>query len=564
MTYTTPMPAATDTQNEAWMAFVTNAWSRRVAQPFLIAVMTVALVVGPVSIIQIIVPDIPWQTFIPVYFFVALESVYTTIWLARPHQRSLNKYAYRAAEFVVIVLIVRLLAWTFAGNWPDLAAWQNYLFEPLSFFSDPLFLVTLIIIFVVWQHAIYTGQIFAALSLDAAEAAYYADAFGRHKLENRPVITNRGHLIAAFAQRWLWGGLILVFCAALATFDLTNQAAARSIFSIARLNLPPAMITALLLYFLAGFSLLSQGRLAVMNARWLINGVTKTAQVERSWYRNSLRLLAIVGFVAAFLPLGSTIAIGQILGAIVGAVTAVATALWLIFLTLLSWLISLLPVARPESSPAVTPVAIPTLAAQPTPAPPSNAGETATMVFSSAFWAVAIVMTVIAVLFFLRERGWGGNGRSRRQLWTAFISWLAALWQGVAAQAEEIRQTIRTRRARPQKAPPSSFPPWRFLRINALSPREKLRYFYLSAVRRAGEQGIAREQSETPLEFSHDLKENWPEAEGDVESLTDAFLKARYSPQPIEKQDIDPVKQHWKQLRASLRRRHKPQDNSPS
>ena len=68
--------------------------------------------------------------------------------------------------------------------------------------------------------------------------------------------------------------------------------------------------------------------------------------------------------------------------------------------------------------------------------------------------------------------------------------------------------------------------PWRFIRLNALSAREQIRYFYLSTVRRAGERGVPRDRSETPSEFAADLKENWPEAEVDIEALTDAFLHA--------------------------------------
>jgi hypothetical protein len=99
-------------------------------------------------------------------------------------------------------------------------------------------------------------------------------------------------------------------------------------------------------------------------------------------------------------------------------------------------------------------------------------------------------------------------------------------------------------------------PPWNFIRLNALSAREQIRYFYLSTVRRAGERGVPRDRSETPSEFAADLKENWPEAEGDIEALTDAFLHARYSRQEIE--DVSPVKQTWKRVKSSLRRRNRP------
>ncbi len=552
-----PKNDASGVQNEAWMAYVTNAWSRTVAQPFLIAAMTSALAAGPLVVLQVAAPVVSWQAFIPFIFFVALEGVYTAVWLARPNQRVLNKTAYRVAEFVVIAIIVRLLAWWISGVWPTLADWETYLFEPFRFFFEPFFLAAIVLVFLMWQYAIYTGAMFAALSLDTAEAAYYADAFGKGKLENRPIITNRGTLISGFVQRWMWGGLALVVLAALSTIDLLAQRNDWSFVTIARLPMPPLMLSALMVYFLAGFLLLSQGRLALLNARWLINGVTKGEQVERSWYRYSLRLLVIIGFVAALLPLGSTIGLSRIVAAIVSGVTAVAGFILLVFLALLAWL---LPGQSPDT--AVTPAPpLPTLvpATPPPPLSPTDAGETASMVFSSAFWAVAIVMTIIAVGFFLRERGFRPNRESFGRLWAALAHLATAIWRGLTAQAAAIRQTIQIRRpnlgVKTKIAQPTS---WRFIRLNALSPREQLRYFYLSTVRRASERGVEREGSETPLEYAQDLKENWPDSETDVELLTDAFLQARYSAEPIDKQDVNPVKQHWKRLRARLRPRRLP------
>lgn len=181
------------------------------------------------------------------------------------------------------------------------------------------------------------------------------------------------------------------------------------------------------------------------------------------------------------------------------------------------------------------------------------------MVFSSAFWAVAIVMTVIAVAFFLRERGIRLNGQSFKRLWAALAAWTMAAWRSLSAQAVGMRQAVQLRRRVPgSKTAPQKQSPWRFVRLNSLSPREQLRYFYLSTVRRAAERGVEREESETPLEYAQDLKESWPDSEMDVELLTDAFLQARYSAEPIDKQDVNPVKQRWKRLRANLRPRRPP------
>jgi hypothetical protein len=80
-----------------------------------------------------------------------------------------------------------------------------------------------------------------------------------------------------------------------------------------------------------------------------------------------------------------------------------------------------------------------------------------------------------------------------------------------------------------------------------------IRYFYLSTVRRASEQGVSREPGKTPLEYVQQLKTNWPEAENDLDDLTEAFIRARYSSQPIRREETNIVKAHWKRIRARLR-----------
>ncbi|MCZ7673481.1 MAG: DUF4129 domain-containing protein [Chloroflexi bacterium] len=53
---------------------------------------------------------------------------------------------------------------------------------------------------------------------------------------------------------------------------------------------------------------------------------------------------------------------------------------------------------------------------------------------------------------------------------------------------------------------------------------------------------MPRQESETPLEFAADLKTNWPDAQEEIDELTDAFLQARYSAIEIEETDIPPLK----------------------
>ena len=88
--------------------------------------------------------------------------------------------------------------------------------------------------------------------------------------------------------------------------------------------------------------------------------------------------------------------------------------------------------------------------------------------------------------------------------------------------------------------------------------------YYLSTVKRAGEQGVARAASETPQEYAVDLKQHWPETEVEVDELTTAFNEARYSPADIPLEAATTIKARWKRLRERLRRSKKTADESGS
>ena len=412
---------------------------------------------------------------------------------------------------------------------------------------------------VAWDRAIRLGLTFTELTIDQAEVYYYSRPANQRVSSDKPVRTNRGEIVLSFFRQWIGGAVILAIITSMSTFDLANFNSDTP-FGLGRLGLRPELLTFLLIYFLAGLTLLSQARLAAMNARWLINGVTRAGRVEQSWHRYTLWLLGGIALIAAFLPLGSTFAISNILQTIVWAVTTATAFILSFFSTLLALFLSLF--SRGGSSEGAEPLLQPTLQPLPTPSPtpipsalppsPFDSG----LLLSSMFWAVAIVMSVLAISFFLRERGVKLNTAVAQTIWQRVRQWLQTAWRGAGHQMRDWQQAVRTRLQKEPEDEESTKPPWRFIRLNALSPREQIRYFYLSTVKRAANKGVPRQQDETPLEFAQDLKQSWPEAEEDVDALTDAFLEARYGRSPIEKEAVNPIKKRWQQVKASLRRRN--------
>ena len=96
-------------------------------------------------------------------------------------------------------------------------------------------------------------------------------------------------------------------------------------------------------------------------------------------------------------------------------------------------------------------------------------------------------------------------------------------------------------------------PPRHWLRLGSLSPRELIMYFYLSLVRRAADGGLPRPASQTAREYSDRLRANLPDADADLETLTDAFETARYSPRAIAREDTRTPRKSWERLKRQLR-----------
>ncbi|MCP4358039.1 MAG: DUF4129 domain-containing protein [Chloroflexi bacterium] len=538
------------------IAYATNKWSRTVVQPFLIALVMTAFFTSLTVVITILTDEPVYINLWPMFFLTILEAIYTTIWLDHPERRQLNKAAYRAAEFTLILLILRVYTWALTADFPHLSQLADYLRYPYLLVSDGVFIVGAVLVFLAWARAIITSHTFNVLAIDRAEAYYYTLPPNERDIGAKPAFSNRAAVVDGLLQQWVAGGVVLMVVAAvvaLAPFETDIQ---NRLFSFQRLNLPTPLILVLLIYFVGGLILLSQAHLGALNARWLHKGVIKQPEVERGWHRYTTWLLLTVAIVALFLPLGSTFIIGQILEKIFVAIATFVTILSYLFVFLLGLLLAPFNNNRVAES---TPEAIPTSpppTPQPTALPTSTApaDETAQLIFSSAFWTVAIVMAVIAISFFLRDRGVRLNVELFKQLGRGLLNWVGSLWQDTADYANDFSQVIRTRLQRKESKEEVNSS-WRFFRLNALSPRDQIRYFYLSTVKRAKDKGVKRDQSETPLEYSTDLKESWPDAEVEIDDLTDAFLRARYSQDNIEESDVNPVKKDWKKVKSRIRNR---------
>jgi hypothetical protein len=167
-------------------------------------------------------------------------------------------------------------------------------------------------------------------------------------------------------------------------------------------------------------------------------------------------------------------------------------------------------------------------------------------------------MAIYIVANYFRDRpGLGtamrqlGPVRALRRLWAA----LRHRVSGIVAAARETSAVQwlveRLRGALPAR-------PGGYFRLGAAAPREQVLFYYLSLLRRAGQQGFGRRPPQTPREYEPVLEQNLPEAKDEVEALTRAFEETRYSDHPVGPDAARQARDTWKRVRAALAKNRHP------
>jgi hypothetical protein len=519
-------------------------WHRSFFRRTLIALLGASFAMGMLALARAFAPTWP-SGYVPlVLFAVAWEAAYTTDQLARPDWRFRRTLGFRLAELLVLFLLIRLITLGVQGRAPSLWLWLR---RPGTFFDAEFIGVSLLAV-VAWVIAVSSAGDFVELALRPDELVErpFSSREVRWDVPARP--PQRTEVLARFSERWLWGGFVLVLLAALSRVNLGSLG--RGLIGLARAGLPTDMVLALVTYFLGGLLLLSQGRLAVLRGRWQMQRAQGIAEVVARWPRYALAVVVGVALGALLLPLGSTWQLGRWLEIILFTLMQVFVALIGLLSALLGWLMGLLgwPSAQEAPTEEIEPFPLPT------PAPEGGRRlSVPDWLSGSLFWLIVFVIVAYALMNYL-----GGRGLDLKRIVSTLREGWAFIWLWLRRRTREALAQARATWARlvqaeaPYIAPPA---PWRFLRLRALSPRERVRFYYLAALRRAAEHGVRRPPAATPLEHAPLLDASWPEAQEGWEYLTAEFVKARYTPEPIEPEEAKGVQRVWEEVKAILRGR---------
>jgi hypothetical protein len=298
---------------------------------------------------------------------------------------------------------------------------------------------------------------------------------------------------------------------------------------------------------------LSQARFSVAYSGWRLQGATVQPGLVRRWLLWAVLFLTGVALASSLLPteyaMGPVSAILGVLRIIVGILVFIVMTLFFLLTLPLALLLPSVDLASRPKLPSLN-------------APPpelTSVGESPAWLEalgSALFWVIVLSIVGFAVFRFVQDRlgaapelpsaegGW----------WRRFLAWLRSIWQGWRTLQSDIRSRLVQRHPERGGGPTRRMPGARFWSLRRLSPRDLVRYFYLSTVRRAGQAGQPRIPGQTPYEYEADLGEHFSEVEPELSGLTEAFVRARYGHEAVEPADAEAVKPLWQRIKAALRR----------
>lgn len=515
-------------------------WLGSMTRPMLLVLMVSSVNITVLAFLRQYAPNTPAGAHWSVAGMGALAAVIgvsTTTWLAMPAQRLRRSAGYRLAEILLLIATARIVLWLASGSLPSPLLLLN---DPLSAFTDGIFLFALVTILLTWYAAIDFTDDLTRMALQPDELWINQRANVRFADTARPAPTNRTAILRGFVARWVGWGIVLILLASTLRMGVTRP----GFWGLTRMDIDPLVIGAILLYFLIGLLLLSQGQLAVLRARWTIDRLPTSPAIIRNWPIYTFFVILIFGVIAAFLPLGDTYLLSLLLGTILNILFGLIFLLFRLITLAFLMLLSLLPFANqtPEEAPL--------------PPPEQNAFAQAPTILEippwvsgAFFWASVVALLGYAAYVYFSDKD--ASMVWLRRIWMRLIE----QWHAIFGAARQWRRQ-RQRMAGAESATPLMSPvaqllrrlmPWRFL-----NPEQRVRFLYFQLLEHGERIEVGRQPSETPTCYAPRLESAIAASSEDVqaiEELTDAFIDVRYAGRRVDDHHVEHLRTLWNQLR---------------
>ncbi len=516
-----------------------NVGTYRLVSYALVAAMMACAALTVVNLITRLLPS--WQPWyiVVVCFLVALDRLYTyrrfRDWMFMSKEWLLRF----GTQLIVMIVLTRLVVGLSHG-------WRPFLTE--FFFSDE-FWVVLALVLATWAFCSNFAALLDDIGLDQQLTIQETVDSG----QKRP--TARQRLMSLFFSL----GSVLVVFTALARLDLRAMLIDRTGFSLLGLPALAAGGGSTLLYFMLGLALLSQTQFITLHVRWDMQHIPVSRELAGRWAAYSLVFLVFMAVVVSLLPTGYSMGpiqvLSYLLSLVIYAFTFIAYGIFGVVLTLVNIVAALFGLQPTAANLNVSTIKPPDALTDANAAIASPAWWE--LLKSLLFWGIFLGVLLFSAVHYLRQHqdaldtlrklpGW----RFLEQLW----GWMRGLFtnvkEGVSRAVEAGRARLRARRAAARELLERGF-----LSFRSLDPRQRVAFFYLALVRRGGESGLPRGRSQTPSEYAATLEVALPDVDREIDSLTEAFIEARYSQRPVQPEKANLVKTTWARIRKALRDR---------
>lgn len=478
---------------------------------------------------------------------------------------------------VPIMLLLRFLPYVGLGGEQlasDLTQWRT---DPTSFFDFSL-IGSAIVLVGVWMYALAVARNMELLSLQPGELPPTAGTVEYHDwLESPYRYVDHAGAWQGLMGRFLGGGVILMLILGVAELGPNLLIPDRP------LRTDPMLL--LLLYFLLGLVLAAQTGLDRLRADWIRSGAAVQPGMIPRWLVAGTMLMLCGLALALLLPttlaedaVGSLPLLGQLLSPIFSLVKLVLSGLAWLFSNLLALLLAPLTWFLPD---AQLPIPEPELASQETIEQGQGEAIEAGSLEQEQNWfniiwrlltfgipgAIAAVIALYALWNAWRKRrefrsllasAWSEAVGSLRDAFAILVAWV---WRAAGSLAPRRRRRARARAKRrgPQQESTADLDFHELGRraLGRLAPRQLLIYFYLSMLAWAAKLGWGRQDSDTAYEASTQLARHLPQQREPIASLTEAFVRARYSPATVNSDEAALLRQPWDRVRGVLQQRRR-------
>ncbi|MBN1305485.1 MAG: DUF4129 domain-containing protein [Anaerolineales bacterium] len=509
----------------------------------LAALMMVCLALTMGSLVIRLIPT--WQSWgiAILSFFISLERLYTHKQFRYYPFLNLERFLSFLTRWTIVLILVKLvvgLSHGLAYFLEQIPLWQK---EFLGAFIDAELVIGMFIVAASWM---LSGSFAALLNeMSIRQPMLEASPDGQIK----PIRIQLLDLI-------LISCAFLVFVTSLTRIDLRAMLTESKLII---LNLPPLAGggTSTLFYFMFGLTLLSQTHFVNLHTHWSLENIPVSGNLSRDWAIYSIAFLLGLILIVSLLPTNYSLGLLGVLGAILDAIFKIifyiAQGIMLVMVMIIGLTLQLLTSgqAQQESMPqTVTPPVItnPTEFVFPPWWP---------LVKSVFFWFSFTVLVIFAVAWYIKQHQEILEALRKLPVWQAalkFWAWLrntsARVRDGLSKTVQDSRKRLRAQLSNAQYTLRS-----RLLNFRELTPRRKVFFFYLALIRRSEETGLERRSSQTPYEYAATLDKAFPVVGEDIDSLTEAFIDARYSRREIGSEDVSLVKRYWNKIRQALHRK---------